>query len=42
MESWGFFFGEKDEIKVREIMAILNTNDYEKVKKFYIEIVSKN
>lgn len=42
MEILGFIFGEKDEIKVREIMAILNTNDYEKVKNFYIEIVSKN
>lgn len=42
MESWGFFFGEKDEIKVREIMAILGTKDYEKVKAFYLEVVAKN
>ena len=42
MEVLGFFFGEKDEIKVREIMAILNTNDYETVKDFYIKNVAKN
>lgn len=42
MEVLGLFFGEKDEIKVKEIMAILNTNDYETVKDFYIKNVVKN
>ena len=42
MESWGFIFGEKDEANVKEIMAILNTKDYEKVKDFYCKNVVKN
>ena len=34
MESWGWFFAEMDEIKVKEMMKILNNNDYEAVKNF--------
>lgn len=42
MEIWGWIFGEADEIKVRKIMTLLGTDDYEKVKKFYVEIVDRN
>ena len=41
MESWGWFFAEMDEIKVKEMMKILNNNDYEAVKKLYCENVVK-
>ena len=42
MQQWGFYFGEEDEIKVKQIMAILNCDDYEKVKAFYLKTAVKN
>ena len=42
MESWGWFFGQTDEIKVKKMMKILNNDDYEAVKKLYIANVVKN
>lgn len=42
MESWGWWFGPTDEIKVKKIMTLLNCDDYEKVKKLYLENVVRD
>lgn len=37
-----WFFGEEDEIKVKELMKLLNIKDYEKAKKIYEDNVVKD
>ena len=41
MEQWGWFFGEEDQVKVKQMMVLLNCDDYEKVKKIYMANVVK-
>ena len=38
MVSWGYFFGETDEIKVKELQKIFGVEDYEKAKEIYCKI----